>query len=75
MQDALGDINNIRVHEGLAKQTMASHAGARERRDRRARRAFAAGRLSGREGARSAPVMKEAERAYSAFAKVASFWS
>jgi inorganic triphosphatase YgiF len=75
MQDALGDINDIRVHEGLAKQTMASHAGARERRDRRARRAFAAGRLSGREGARSAPVMKEAERAYSAFAKVASFWS
>jgi inorganic triphosphatase YgiF len=75
MQDALGDINDIRVHEGLAKQTIASHAGARRRGDRRAKGAFAAGRLSGREGARFASVMKEAERAYAAFAQTASFWS
>jgi CHAD domain-containing protein len=74
MQDALGDINDIRVHEGLAKQTITSHAGARNRRDRRAKSAFAAGRLSGREGARFASVMKEAERAFAAFAKTASFW-
>lgn len=75
MQDALGDINDIRVHEGLAKQTIKSHRKARTRRDRGVRRAFAAGSLSGREGARFASVMKEAERAYAAFAKVASFWS
>jgi len=75
MQDALGDINDIRVHEGLAKQTIKSQAGVRKQRDRRARRAFAAGRLSGREAARFASVMKEAERAYAAFAKTASFWS
>jgi triphosphatase len=75
MQDALGDINDIRVHQGLAKQTIKSQAGARKQRDRRARGAFAAGRLSGREAARFASVMKEAERAYAAFAKTASFWS
>jgi triphosphatase len=73
MQDALGDINDIRVHQGLVKQTIKSQ-GARIQHDRRARRAFAAGRLSGREAARFASVMKEAERAYAAFAKAGSFW-
>lgn len=75
MQDALGDINDIRVHQGLAKQTIKPHAGAPRQRERRARRAFAAGRLSGREAARFASVMKQAERAYAAFAKTESFWS
>jgi CHAD domain-containing protein len=75
MQDALGDINDIRVHQGLAKQTIKPQAGARQQRERRARRAFAAGRLSGREAARFALVMKQAERAYAAFAKTESFWS
>jgi CHAD domain-containing protein len=75
MQDALGDINDIRVHECLAQQTIKSHTKARTRRDRGVKKAFAAGGLSGREGARFPSVMKEAERAYAAFAKVASFWS
>jgi triphosphatase len=75
MQDALGDINDIRVHESLAEQTIKPPIGARKRGDRGARRAFAAGRLYGSESARLAPVMQDAERAFAAFAKVASFWS
>jgi hypothetical protein len=37
-------------------------------------KAFAAGRLSGREEARFAAVMQDAERAYAAFAKASPFW-
>jgi hypothetical protein len=33
------------------------------------------GRLSGRERARIAPLLKQAERAYAAFAKVKPFWA
>ena len=42
---------------------------------RAAKKAFAAGRLSGREEARIAAVLKEAEQAYAAFPEAKSFWS
>jgi hypothetical protein len=47
----------------------------RRRGGRAAKKAFAAGRLSGREEARIAAVLKEAEQAYAAFAEAKSFWS
>jgi hypothetical protein len=42
---------------------------------RRIRKAFAAGRQFGREAARYAGAMKDAQRGYAAFAKAAPFWS
>ena len=61
LQDTLGDLNDISVHEGLAEGPTAE-------------RAFAAGRLSGREEARIASVLKKAEGAYARFTKARAFW-
>jgi inorganic triphosphatase YgiF len=74
MQDALGDLNDIKVHEGLASETLQWRAGEAKCDEPRARKAFAAGRLSGREAARFASVMKQAERAYAILDKAAPFW-
>jgi triphosphatase len=74
MQDALGDLNDIVVHEQLAKRTIRSPSTGSERTGRRTDKAFAAGRLSGRETARLASVLKDAERAYDAFAGIRPFW-
>lgn len=71
LQDALGELNDIAVHQQLAQQEIAP----RDRKRRgRARKAFAAGRLSGQESARAAAVMHDAERAYARFAKAKVFW-
>jgi hypothetical protein len=59
------------VHEGLTKRTAAQGG---KRRSVRTKKAFAAGRLSGREEARIPSVLKDAECAYGAFAKVKPFW-
>jgi CHAD domain-containing protein len=71
LQDALGELNDIAVNEKLLEQ-LGEDAGAK-RHGGRIRKAFV-GRLSGREEARIAPVLKEAERAYAAFAKATPFW-
>jgi inorganic triphosphatase YgiF len=73
LQDALGDLNDIAVHENLTERI--AEAPDEKRRGGRATKAFAAGRLSGREEARIASVLKDAERAYDAFAKAKPFWS
>jgi CHAD domain-containing protein len=73
LQDALGDLNDIAVHENLTERI--AEAPDEKRRGGRAKKAFAAGRLSGREEARIASVLKDAERAYDAFAKAKPFWS
>jgi CHAD domain-containing protein len=78
LQDALGDLNDIVVHEGLAQRVIARTNGTGKpgpRRGRGAKEAFAAGRLSGREEARFAPVMQIAEQAADGFARAAPFWS
>jgi triphosphatase len=75
LQDALGDLNDIVVHQGLAKQAIGSAGAGRLRRPRFAPTAFAAGRLSGGEGARFASVMQKAERRYAGFAKCPPFWT
>jgi inorganic triphosphatase YgiF len=74
LQDALGDLNDIAVHESLTEQLVSGGADGGERRQR-ASEAFAAGRLSGREAARIAAVLADAQHAYAAFAHEKRFWS
>ena len=71
LQDALGELNDIAVNEKLLEQ-LGEDAGAK-RHGGRISKAFV-GRLSGREEARIAPVLKAAERAYAAFTKAKPFW-
>jgi triphosphatase len=75
MQDALGDLNDILVHEGLSKSIVDAGGRTGKPRNRRLDVAFAAGRLSGREEERFSAVMRDAERTYKAFAKAKPFWS
>jgi CHAD domain-containing protein len=76
LQDALGDLNDIAVHEELSAQLIqGGDAGGNKRHERQAGKAFAAGRLSGHEEARIGPVLKEAKRAYAVFAKAKPFWT
>jgi inorganic triphosphatase YgiF len=74
LQDALGDLNDIAVHAGLTERLVNGPDEGGER-SRRASEAFAAGRLSGREEARIAAVLADAQRAYAAFAREKPFWS
>src|SRR5262245_32487763 len=74
LQDALGDLNDIVVHEKLSERLVDGDSTAYGARAGCARKAFAAGRLSGREEARIGPVLKQAKQAYKAFAKSKPFW-
>lgn len=74
LQGALGDLNDIVVHQELAEQS-ATAPDAPAGRRRRTKKAFAAGRLAGREEARFTSAMSDAERAYTAFALAKPFWS
>jgi len=74
LQDALGELNDIAVHEQLSEQFLDGGHISDNQRAGRARKAFAAGRLSGREEARIALVLRDAKRAYAAFAKAKPFW-
>ncbi len=69
LQDGLGDLNDIAVHE----QRIAA-IGIRPRRSN-PKRAFAAGLLTGREDARTELAMAAATQAFGDFAKVKPFWS
>jgi len=68
VQDCLGDLNDIAVHEG-----MISAAGMRHRPISR-KRAFAAGLLTGLEDARVDTVMAAGEEALSRFGKSKPYW-
>jgi CHAD domain-containing protein len=74
LQDALGELNDIAVHEQLSEQFVGGEQAGGKQRGGRTRKAFAAGRLSGREEARIAPMIRDAKRAYAAFAKAKPFW-
>jgi inorganic triphosphatase YgiF len=67
LQDGLGDLNDIAVHEERI-----SAMGIRPRAS--PKRAFAAGLLTGREDARGEAAMAAAVDAYNDFAKVKPFW-
>jgi triphosphatase len=69
LQDALGDLNDIAVHEELISAT-----GMRRRRAGR-KRAFAAGVLMGHEDARLDAALAAAVGAYADLAKVKRFWA
>jgi triphosphatase len=69
LQDALGDLNDIAVHE----ERIAAVGMGRRRRS--PNRAFAAGLLAGREDARVATAMTAATQAYSELADIKPFWS
>ena len=75
LQDALGDLNDIAVHESLSEQLVDNTDDGGARRGSRAKKAFAAGRLAGREETRIQPLLKEAEQAYETFFKAKPFWA
>jgi triphosphatase len=75
LQDALGELNDIAVHAGLTERIVDAQDGRDKQREGRAKKAFAAGRLSGHEEARTASVLKDAERAYRGFTEAKPFWS
>jgi triphosphatase len=74
LQNALGDLNDIAVHEALTERLIDEQIAGDKQRRGRARKAFAAGRLSGREEARAASVLRDVERAYGVFARAKPFW-
>jgi hypothetical protein len=74
LQDALGEMNDIAVHENLTESVANIHDDNNRRHHARSKKAFAAGRLSGREEARMASVLKGAEKAFRVFAKADPFW-
>jgi CHAD domain-containing protein len=73
MQDCLGDLNDIVVHENLTTK-MAKDAPANARGSDRSQRAFAAGVLTGHEDARLNSVLEAAHATCAKFAKAKPFW-
>lgn len=73
VQDCLGDLNDIAVHED---RIAAIASGGRRRRHQRGnpKRAFAAGLLTGHEDARLDMVLENAVDAHAALAKLKPFW-
>lgn len=68
LQDALGVLNDIIVHESMMRNRL------REVRRLPTKEVFAAGQLFGSEDARFDLVLKDAERAYANFARTWPFW-
>jgi inorganic triphosphatase YgiF len=73
LQDALGELNDIAVHERLSAQ-IADDTHDRRRRAR-TKKVFAAGRVSGHEEARAAPLLVRARQAHDTLSRVRRFWS
>ena len=73
MQDSLGDLNDIAVHENLTMDIAKNHALSTPAKDG-SRRAFAAGVLTGHEDARRDSVLAAATAAYERFAKAKAYW-
>jgi inorganic triphosphatase YgiF len=74
LQDALGELNDIAVHESLSARMLDAKNVNGTHHSERAKKAFAAGRLSGREEARAASVLKQAQHAFRSFAKAKPYW-
>jgi triphosphatase len=73
VQDCLGDLNDIAVHED--RITAIADESRRSRRQRgNSKRAFAAGLLTGREDARLDAAMENATHAHAALARIKPFW-
>jgi CHAD domain-containing protein len=70
VQDCLGELNDITVHQHLTSDLAAEPA----RRNGRGKTAFAAGLLSGHEQARLADVLDSADQAFRRCAQVKPYW-
>jgi triphosphatase len=70
LQDCLGELNDIAIHEALTAELI-DHGGS----EVRGQRAFTLGRLSGHEEVRAAAVLKSATSAYRAFRKLKPYWN
>jgi hypothetical protein len=68
LQDRLGAVNDIAVHQRLAGKYVGG-------RGRRRQRAFAIGLVSGREQSRVDPLREAAAQAADRFAQVRPFWA
>jgi triphosphatase len=73
VQDCLGDLNDIAVHEDRIT-AIADRRGQGRRRRGSSKRAFAAGLLTGREDARLDTVLASASDAHAALVKIKPFW-
>lgn len=74
LQDTLGDLNDISVHEGLTERLADARQNGGKTKRGAANEALAARWVSGREETRIASVLKDAKRAYARFAKARPFW-
>jgi triphosphatase len=74
LQDTLGDLNDISVHEGLTERLADARQNGGKPKRGAANEALAARWVSGREKTRIASVLKDAKRAYARFAKARPFW-
>jgi hypothetical protein len=73
VRDCLGDLNDISVHEHLTAEIATEPAPSTKAQDR-ARRAFAAGVLTGQEEARINTVMAAAVASFKRLASAKPFW-
>ena len=73
MQDCLGDLNDMAVHEHRIR-ALAKGRGRSRRRDGSRKRAFAVGLLTGREDARLDRVLESANDAHLALVRIKPFW-
>jgi len=73
MQDCLGDLNDIAVHENLTAD-IATNPAPNKRANDLPRRAFAAGVLIGREDARFHSILAAAVTSFKTFTKAKPFW-
>ena len=71
LQECLGELNDIAVHEKLTTGIVEASATPAAR---PSRRALAAGLLTGHEEARFKPLLAAAEHAFIAFEKLAPYW-
>lgn len=75
MQDCLGDLNDIAVHENLMAEIAGSSKSGSAQRTEAPKRAYVAGLLSGHEDARLAAVLATAKDACKDLAKTRRFWN
>jgi len=72
VQDCLGDLNDIAVHEDRITAIANRHGPSRRRGT--PKRAFAAGLLTGREDARLDRVLENSNEAQAALVRIKPFW-
>lgn len=75
MQDCLGDLNDISVHESMMAELAGASKSQGVPRGEGPKRAYVAGLLSGHEDARLAAVLATAKGACKELAKARRFWS